>query len=335
MKRLIKRDPVTAAARTEVGIIPTFLIFSLGVMAGLVLLVMLRSDWSMVMPYYRVDDVAQLVKFNDSRGKTALMAAGDLETFGETVTVTTSSTRMISIGGAVGPAGTSSSDRVYQLYYRYIPNRNDGKNILVILAAPEDKPPVTEYVNVEKFNRELTDSFLRSGQFEDQEILDVLFFRISPHTSPIWLKYVLYLAFMAALLFWILVLPGFSFVQRYTKIGRRIASFGPFEELKKQILEDWQRPLYASFTQFVGRRCLMLNERTGRRNAVVWSYYPLTELAQVTLEPDPADPENCFALTMVMRDRKVFRVFLYMPEAEARSIEASLRLCAGMPGNSL
>ena len=41
MKTLIKGDPVTAAARTEVGIIPTFLIFSLGFMAGFVLLVIM------------------------------------------------------------------------------------------------------------------------------------------------------------------------------------------------------------------------------------------------------------------------------------------------------
>ena len=32
MKTLIKGDPVTAAARTEVGIIPTFLIFSLDIL---------------------------------------------------------------------------------------------------------------------------------------------------------------------------------------------------------------------------------------------------------------------------------------------------------------
>ena len=40
------------------------------------------------------------------------------------------------------------------------------------------------------------------------------------------------------MLFWILVLPGFSLIQRHTKIGRRIAAFGPFEEWKQRILED-------------------------------------------------------------------------------------------------
>ena len=95
MKTLIKGDPVTAAARTEVGIIPTFLIFSLGFMAGLVLFVMLRTDWSVVMPYYHADGPEQIAVFDNSRGKTALMEAGELETFGETVTVTTSSTTLI------------------------------------------------------------------------------------------------------------------------------------------------------------------------------------------------------------------------------------------------
>ena len=162
MKTLIKGDPVTAAARTEVGIIPTFLIFSLGFMAGLVLLVMLRTDWSVVMPYYHADGPEQIAIFDNSRGKTALMEAGGLETFGETVTVTTSSTTLISIGGAVGPAGTSSNDRVYQLYYRYFPGGNGARDTLVVLAGPSEEPVTTEYVNVEKFSRELTDSFLRN-----------------------------------------------------------------------------------------------------------------------------------------------------------------------------
>ena len=73
MKTLIKGDPVTAAARTEVGIIPTFLIFSLGFMAGLVLFVMLRTDWSVVMPYYHADGPEQIAVFDNSRGKTAPM----------------------------------------------------------------------------------------------------------------------------------------------------------------------------------------------------------------------------------------------------------------------
>ena len=137
------------------------------------------------------------------------------------------------------------------------------------------------------------------------------------------------------MLFWILVLPGFSLIQRHTKIGRRIAAFGPFEDLKRQILEDWKHPIYSSFTQFVGRRCLMLNEQAGRRRTVVWYFYPLTEVAQVSLEPDPADYGNCFVLTLTMKDKKQFRLFLYTTEPEARSTEAALRLHAGTPENTM
>ena len=335
MKTLIKGDPVTAAARTEVGIIPTFLIFSLGFMAGLVLFVMLRTDWSVVMPYYHADGPEQIAVFDNSRGKTALMEAGELETFGETVTVTTSSTTLISIGGAVGPAGTSSNDRVYQLYYRYFPGESGARDTLVVLAGPSEEPVTTEYVNVEKFSRELTDSFLRNVPPEDQEALEIHFFRMSPHTRPIWLKYAVYLAFLVVMLFWILVLPGFSLIQRHTKIGRRIAAFGPFEDLKRQILEDWKHPIYSSFTQFVGRRCLMLNEQAGRRRTVVWYFYPLTEVAQVSLEPDPADYGNCFVLTLTMKDKNQFRLLLYTTEPEARSTEAALRLHAGTPENTM
>lgn len=335
MKTFIKRDPITAAARTEVGIIPTFLLFGLGMMAGLVLLVMLRSDWSMVMPYYHLDNIRQLEKFDHSRGKTALLPAGNLETFGETITVTTGSTRMIAIGGAAGPAGTTFSDKVYQVYYQYLPGESGAGDALIILAGPSEEPVSTRYVNVEKFNRELTDSFLRNEQLGDLENLEVYFYRMSPHTSPLWLKYAVYAAFMALMLFWILVLPGFSFVQRRTKLGRRIASFGPFEEMKRQILEDWRQPIYASFSQFVGRRGLMLSERAGRHGAEVWSFYPLTEAAFVALAPDEADMGNCFVLTLVMKDRKTFRLFLYLPETEALRVEASLRLYAGTPENNL
>ena len=205
----------------------------------------------------------------------------------------------------------------------------------MVLAGPSEEPVTTEYVNVEKFSRELTDSFLRNVPPEEQEAFDIHFFRMSPHTRPIWLKYAVYLAFIVAMLFWILVLPGFSLIQRHTKIGRRIAAFGPFEEWKQRILEDWRRPIYSSFTQFVGQRCLMLNEQTGRRRTVVWYFYPITEVTQVSLEPDPADYGNCFVLTLTMKDKKQFRIFLYTTEPEARGTEAALRLHAGMPENTM
>ena len=79
----------------------------------------------------------------------------------------------------------------------------------------------------------------------------------------------------------------------------------------------------------------MLSERAGRLGAEVWFFYPLTEAAFVALEPDEADMGNCFVLTLVMKDRKTFRLFLYLPEAEALRVEASLRLYAGTPENNL
>lgn len=328
MKKLIKSDPITAAARTQIGVIPVFALCSVGVLAGITLFLMLLTDWSFAMPYYHLDSTAKLAAFEAGRGKSGLMASDGLETWGDTIAVTTNSTNLISFGGAVAPVGSTSYDTEYQMYYRYMEDEDGGA--LAALACPLGKtPPAKGYVDVHKFDRDLTESFLRKAQSDGLSGVDVYFYKIEPHTQPIWLKYVIYLAFVAAALLWILILPGFTWVQKHTAIGRRIGQFGAFEELKPRILADWQNPLYASFTQFVGRHYLMLNDRSGPFHSVRWYFYPLSRLAQVNMTPDPADPERCFRLVLTMDDGHRFAVYQYTDAATAKQVEGILCTLGG------
>ena len=82
MKKLIKSDPITAAARTQIGVIPVFALCSVGVLAGITLFLMLLTDWSFAMPYYHLDSTAKLAAFEAGRGKSGLMASDGLETWG-------------------------------------------------------------------------------------------------------------------------------------------------------------------------------------------------------------------------------------------------------------
>lgn len=332
MKKLIKSDPITAAARTQIGVIPVFALCSIGVLVGIALFIMMLTDWSFVMPYYHLDSATQLAAFEAGRGKSGLMESDGLETFGETITITTHSTNLISFGGAVAPVGNSSYDNDYQLYYRYMENGDGGA--LAALACPAGQtPPEDGYVDVYKFDRDLTDSFLRKAQSDGLDGINVYFYKIEPHTQPIWLKYVIYLAFVAAALVWILVLPGFSWVQKHAAIGRRISQFGDFHELKPRILADWQNPVYSSFTQFVGRQFLMLNDRSGPFHSVRWYFYPLSRLSRVKLTPDPADPDRCFRLALTMDDGRGFVVYLYTDAASAKQVEGILCTFGSAAGN--
>lgn len=326
MKRWrLKQDPITAAARSQLGNIPLYLLPSVGLILFVILVVSCRTDWSMVMPYYRLDSAAKVRAFDSGRGSLALMETGDLDTDGEEVVVTTNYTRELMIGGAVGPAGQSSSETAYQLYYRYFPDSSGG-GALVVLAGRPGSLPASGKANVYKFPDNLVQSFFGSLDDEEPDGITLHLFRMTPHRYPVWAKYAGFLLFIALMVFTAAWLPGFAFVQKHCRIGRQIRKYGAFEQMKDQILRDYEQPLYASFKEFIGRRYLMLTQHVGKYKRTVWYFYPLSQTASVEAVPDPADSENCVQLRLAMKDGIQFCLYLYTTQAQAGELADSIRM---------
>lgn len=319
--RPIKQDPITAAARSQLSNILIYLLPSVGLIMFVVLVLSCRTDWSMVMPYYRLDSAAKVRAFDSSRGRLALMDTGDIVTDGEEVVVTSNYIRELMLGGAVGPAGQSSRETTYQLYYRYFPDSGNG-GALVVLAGPRGSLPGSGKVNVDKFSDSLVQSFIGTVKIKVPDGITLHFFRIRPHKYPVWVKYAAFVLFIALMVFTAVWLPGFTLIQKYCRIGKQIRKYGAFEQMKDQILKDYEQPLYTSFKEFIGQRFLMLARHKDR----VWYFYPLNQVASAEAVPDPADSENCVQLRLSMKDGEQFCLYLYTTAAQAGLLADSIRM---------
>ena len=328
-QRTFEQHVIAAAARPYMGAFVHLALFTGLFLAFAALSVMFLTDWSMVMPYYRLESAADVQAFQRGRGKLALMEAAGLQTFDEEVTVTSNYTRHIMFGGAWGPAGSSSSETDYQLYYRYYPNP-EGDEALVILACAKDTPVDTAMVNVNKFSDDLTQSFYRSWGSEDLEGFTLHFFRMTPHSHPVWVKYAVFFSIIVLLLFIYLCMPCFSFIQKRSAIGKRIRTYGDFETVKGQILEDYHNPLYRTGREFIGPRFLMYLSKTGAKSAIRWQLYAIPDIRALEMIPDPGGVENCFRLSLHFKDGKGYTCYLYMTETEAARLADAIRMSAGL-----
>lgn len=327
--KTFEQHPIAAASRPNLGAFVHTAIFMVLSLAFAALFIMFLTDWSMVMPYYHLNSAADVQAFGRGHGKLALMDAGGLQTFDEEVTVTSNYTRHIMLGGTWGPAGSSSSETEYKLYYQYYPNP-EGDDALAVLACPADAPIDTAMANVKKFSNDLTQSFYRSWGSEGMDGITLHFFRITPHSYPVWVKYAVYFGIIACLLFAYLCAPCFSMIQKRSAIGKRIKAYGEFETVKAQILEDYHHPLYRTGKEFIGRRFLMFLRKTGLKNSARWVLYAMPDIGSMEVIPDPGGVENCFKLTLRFKDGTHSTSYLYMTEMEAGQLSGSIRMYAGL-----
>ncbi len=327
--KTFEQHTVAAAARPNFGAFVNMVILTGLIMVFMVLFIMSLTDWSLIMPYYHLESAADVQAFEKGRGKQALMDADGLQTFDEEVTVTSNFTSHIMFGGNMGPIGSSSSETDYQLYYQYYPNTK-GDAALAVLACPADTSIDTARVNVNKFSDDLTQSFYRSWGEEDMDGITLHFFRMTPHHYPVWVKYAVYFSVIVLLLFIYLCAPCFSFIQRRSAIGKRIAAYGEFESVKQLILDDYHRPLYRTGKEFIGRKYLMYYDKTGPKNSARWMLYAMSDISSMEVIADPGGVENCFQLTLCFEDGIHHTCYLYMTEPEARQLADSISMYAGL-----
>lgn len=316
----VKKDPITAAARSQLSSITIFLLTAMGLLMLVFLVHFLRTDWSMVMPYYRLDSADKVRAFDSGRGSLALMDTADLETDGEEVVVTSNYTHELMIGGAVGPVGQSSRDTTYLLYYRYFP---DSGGALVVLAGPKEGLADADKVNVYKFSDDLVQSFFGTSGNIAPNGMTLHFFSIETHRQPVWAKYAVLLLFIALTVSAAVWLPGFTLIQRFCRIGKQIRKYGDFKQLKEQILKDYEQPLYTCSSEYIGRRFLLLSQYEDGFKRRIWYFSPMNQVVSVKTVPDPAGVENCFQIRLSLKDGNKLLLYSYAAD-EAGRLEASI-----------